>query len=125
MSLNMHHRRALVTITAAAMLDVGLGAWFGIADHIGIPDGLFFATTTATTVGYGDLTARGWLPHVLAVAMMITIIPLFAATFSLFTTGLASKDIRGRLGAAEKRIKDHVEARLQHHLKGAASDPQV
>jgi hypothetical protein len=122
--VNIHHRRAVATIAAAALLDVGLGAWFGIADHIGVLDGLFFATTTATTVGYGDLTARGWLPHVLAVAMMITVIPLFAATFSLFTTGLASQDVRGRLGAAEKRIKDHVEARLLHHMKGAAGEPQ-
>jgi len=117
--VNVHHRGALATIAAAALLDVGLGAWFGVADHIGVPDGLYFATTTATTVGYGDLAARGWLPHVLAVAMMITITPLFAATFSLFTSGLA--DVAG----AEARIKKHVNGALRHHLKGAASDPQV
>jgi len=119
-SLHVHHRRALATIAAAALLDTGLGAWFGIADHIGVPDGLFFATTTATTVGYGDLTAHGWLPHVIAVGIMITVIPLFAAAFSLFTSGLA--DVAG----AEARIKRHVNGALLHHLpKGAASDPKV
>lgn len=116
--MNAHHKGAIATITAAALLDVGLGAWFGIADHIGIPDGLFFATTTATTVGYGDLVAHGWLPHLLAVAMQITVIPLFAATFSLFTSGLA--DVSG----AEDRIKRHVNGALRHHLsKGVSNDP--
>jgi voltage-gated potassium channel len=109
--MHRHHSRALLTIAAATALDAALGAWFGAADHIGIPDGLFFATTTATTVGYGDLTAHGWLPHVLAVIMMLTVIPLFAATFSLLTSGLASQDIHARVTAAEKRIKDHVDKR--------------
>jgi voltage-gated potassium channel len=117
--MHRHHAAALTVITAAVVLDAGLGAWFGTADHIGVPDGLFFATTTATTVGYGDLTAHGWLPHVLAVIMMLTVIPLFTAAFSLFTSGLAAQDMRRRLAAAEKRIKDHTEARLSRHLKEA------
>jgi len=114
--VHRHLNAAAATIAAAAVLDLGLGTWFGIADHIGIPDGLFFATTTATTVGYGDLTARGWLPHLLAVAMMITVIPLFAAAFSLLTSGLAA----GHVAGAEARIKQHVEDRLRHHLGGTS-----
>jgi hypothetical protein len=123
--MHRHHSAALGTVTAAVVLDAALGVWFGAADHIGIPDGLFFATTTATTVGYGDLTAHGWLPHLLAVTMMLTVIPLFAATFSLFTSGLASESVHARLAAAEQRIKDHTEARLRHHLKGAAGEPTL
>jgi hypothetical protein len=91
--VDRHHIAAVVTVSVAALGDVILGTAFGYADHIGVPAGLFFAVTTATTVGYGDITPHGWLPHLLAVTMMVTIIPLFGATFSLFTSGLASARI--------------------------------
>jgi len=113
------HRAALVTIATAAVLDTGLGVAFGAADHIGAWRGLFFAVTTATTVGYGDLTAHGWLPHLLAVAMMLLVVPLFGAAFSLFTSGLTVTHVRG----AEKRIKAHLEERLKAHHKALASHP--
>lgn len=100
-----HHGLALITIGTAAALDTALGAAFGVADHIGIPRGLYFATTTATTVGYGDITPRGALPHLLAVAIMLTVIPLFGASFSLFTSGLSSWHV----ARAEERIRGHVE----------------
>jgi voltage-gated potassium channel len=107
-----NHRRALVTITAAVALDTALGLSFGAADHIGPANGLYFATTTATTVGYGDITPQGWLPHVLAVAIMVTVIPLFAATFSLLTSGLTA----GHVTASEHRVKAHIERRFREHL---------
>lgn len=88
--MHHHHRAAVVTITLASAGDVALGTAFGVADRIGVADGLYFAVTTATTVGYGDITPRGWLAHILAVMMMLLIIPLFAATFSLLTSGLTS-----------------------------------
>lgn len=87
MSLNVHHSRALRVLAVAITADVGLGIAFGYADHVGIGNGLFFATVTATTVGYGDVLAHGWLPHLLAVIIMLTVIPLFASVFSLLTTG--------------------------------------
>ena len=110
--MQRHHSLALTTVTLAAAGDAILGTAFGLAQHTSIPDGLFFAVTTATTVGYGDITPRGWLPHLLAVAMMITIVPLFAATFSLFTSGLTSLHVE----ASEERVKAHLEERLRHHL---------
>ena len=123
--MHSHHARALTVIGAAAVLDAGLGIAFAAADHISAPDGLYWSVTTATTVGYGDIVPRGWVAHVLAVGVMLTVIPLFGAAFSLFTSGLASESVHARLAAAEKRIKDHTEARLRHHLKGGACDPQV
>jgi voltage-gated potassium channel len=123
--VHSHHRRALTVISAAAILDAGLGLAFAASDHISAADGLYWATTTATTVGYGDIVPRGWVAHILAVGVMITVIPLFGAAFSLFTSGLASESVHARIAAAEKRIKDHTEARLRHHLKGAADEPQV
>jgi voltage-gated potassium channel len=105
-----HHKAALITVSAAAVLDILLGAAFGVADHVGVWDGLYFATTTATTVGYGDIAAHGWLPHVLAVVMMITVIPLFAATFSLFTSGLANIHVQ----RAERAISDAADDIKEH-----------
>lgn len=96
--MNAHHRRAVRVLALAGALDAMLGVTFGIAQHCGIASGLYFATVTATTVGYGDITPRGWLPHLLAVAMMLTVIPLFAATFSLLTTGLTADHVDRRHG---------------------------
>jgi voltage-gated potassium channel len=106
------HRRALAVLGAAAALDALLGLAFAAADRISVPDGLYFATTTATTVGYGDITPHGWGPHLIAVLMMLTVIPLFASAFSLLTSGLTA----GHVAASEKRVKAHIEKRLREHL---------
>ena len=104
MSLNMHHRRAGRVLATAVTLDVALGVAFGLADHVGAWDGLYFATVTATTVGYGDVIPHGWGPHVLAVLIMCTVIPLFASVFSLVTTGLTADHVDVR----HRELKRHV-----------------
>jgi ion channel len=96
--MHRHHRRAIITITAAVLLDAGLGIVFGWSDHVGPWNGLYWAEVTGTTTGYGDITPRGWLPHLIACAVMATVIPLVTATFSLMTSGLTSQD-----------VKDHVD----------------
>lgn len=112
--MHRHHGIAVLTITAAALLDAGLGAAFAAADHVSIPDGLYWSVTTATTVGYGDITPRGAAAHLIAVTVMLTVIPLVGAVFSLFTSGLAAVQVQ----VSEARIKRHVEDRLRHHLTG-------
>jgi voltage-gated potassium channel Kch len=103
-----HRRLALLTVLTAMALDAVFGIAFGFVDHVGPATGLYFATTTATTVGYGDILPRGWLPHLLAVLIMLTVVPLFAATFSLFTSALGSV----HLTAAERRLNSRIDA---HH----------
>ena len=41
-------------------------------------------------------------------------VPLFGATFSLFTSGLTGSHV----AASERRVKAHLEDRLRHHLEG-------
>jgi hypothetical protein len=104
------HRAALITILTAAVLDL-LCAWaFSVAEHITFVLACYWAVTTATTVGYGDVLPRTGAGHVIAVITMLTCIPLFAATFSLFTSGLTSAHVEN----SESRIAGHVSAARDH-----------
>lgn len=118
MTLHAHHRRALAVIAVAAVLDLALGAAFGAADRIGTWNGLYFSTSVATTSGNSPYYPHGWLPYTLAVAMHVTMIPLWLAAFSLFTSGLTGSQVRDSMQDTEARIKDHVNGALRHHLGG-------
>lgn len=113
------HGRAVIVLLLAAFSDAALGLWFAAAQHISGWNGLYFAVTTGTTVGYGDITPHGRAAHLIAVAIMLIAIPLFGASFALFTSTLTTCHVRAHLDGAERRIKAHTEARLQHHLEKA------
>lgn len=104
-----HHRLALVTIGAALTLDVILGLAFAAVTP-GLPwwHGLFCSLANAVTDG-GDVGPRTGPGYAITALQYLTVVPLFAATFSLFTSGLAGIHIR----AAEERIKAHVEDQLK------------
>ena len=107
-------RRILTILGLSVALDVIFGVLFAFAQHIPVGTGLYFATTTASTVGYGDVTPHGWVPHVIAVAMMITVIPLFASVFSLFTTALTTAHVDRKHKALMDKMHEHHEALLKH-----------
>lgn len=107
--MNVHHRRAARVLALAAGLDVAAGLAFGAAQGCGPWTGLYWATTTATTVGYGDVTPHGWLPHVIAVVVYLTVIPLFASVFALVTTGLTADHVDTR----HQELCDHVSAQAR------------
>lgn len=100
----MHHRRAARLFAAVIVLDLGLGALFGLAEHVGAWNGMYFAIVTVTTVGYGDITPHGWLPHLLAVAIMLLIVPLWSAVFSLVTTGLTADHVDKRHAEIHEKL---------------------
>lgn len=122
------HSTALITIACALALDMGLGEAFSAVEGVGWFRGIYWALATATTVGYGDVYPHTRIGRIIAVIAFLTVIPLFAATFSLFTAGVSTVKIRTHLHHSEQRIKDHVEERLaEHHesIQQAISAGQV
>ena len=111
MTWRRHHRRALITIAAALALDAIGGLAFAAAEHLSATLGLYWALSTATTVGYGDIVPRATAGHLISVVVMLTVIPLFAATFSLVTSGLTTTHVHAE-GAAARRRLDHI---IKHH----------
>jgi voltage-gated potassium channel len=74
-------KRGPLLIAAAAAATAGWGALFSATQHVSMLAGCYWALTTATTVGYGDVTVRGDGGRLLAMAVMLTAIPLLAAAF--------------------------------------------
>jgi len=105
------HRRALATIAVAVALDVAAGVGFAGTEHVSVGLGLYWAVATATTVGYGDVTPHTLGGHLIAVLAMLTVIPLFAATFSLLTSGMTATHVHAE-GAAARRRLEHI---IRHH----------
>lgn len=117
--MHRHASRALKVLTVAVSLDALAGFAFAQVEHVAVVTGLYWAVTTATTVGYGDVTPDSWGGKLLAVIVMLTVIPLFAASFSLLTSGLTSSQVSD----SEERLKRHFEDRLRSHLrKGTSAD---
>jgi hypothetical protein len=125
-SFRSRHRTALATIGVAVVLDVVLGLLFSVSDHVPAWDGLYFSTVTATTVGYGDIIPHGWGPHVLAVLIMVTVIPLFGASFSLFTSGLSALRVHRavRPVTEDAQAARKIAADLFEHVTGDAHELQ-
>ena len=108
-------RRAAFVLVLSVTLDGLFGVMFAFAQHVSVWNGLYFATTTGSTVGYGDITPRGWAPHLLAVAMMILVIPLFSSVFALLATALTTAHVDAR----HARLMAHIDRRhdeLKKHV---------
>lgn len=108
------NRRAFVTIAIAGVLDLGAAILFAAVEHVSIGLALYWSVTTATTVGYGDITPHTGAGHVVAIVVMLTVIPLFAATFSLLTSGLTAVHV--------SRENKGLHAKLNHII---ANHPDI
>jgi voltage-gated potassium channel len=92
-----HHRRNIAMLLAAAFACVlaGGGAFAAVYPG-GLPfsTGLYWAITTATTVGYGDVTPKNGIGRLIASLTMLTTIPLLASVFALLTGGVVAAGVR-------------------------------
>lgn len=88
--------RILLTF-AISIVFVG-GAAFSIAEGVSLGTGIYWAVTTATTVGYGDVIPKDTAGRIIAIVVMLSTIPVFAAVFAMFAGASALTHLRRLLG---------------------------
>jgi voltage-gated potassium channel len=94
--LKRHPPLALLILAATCTL---LGAWaFSATQHVPFTTGVYWAITTATTVGYGDVTPKSGIGRLIAVGVMLTAIPLFGGVFALLAAIVTATRLRRMLG---------------------------
>jgi voltage-gated potassium channel len=90
--------RELALIALAFVIVLIGAALFSLTEHIGFGTAVYWAVTTATTVGYGDVTPHNTAGRVIAAGVMLTTIPIVGAVFALFAGASAVSRIRRLLG---------------------------
>src|ERR1700683_373081 len=89
------HRRHVGVRLGSVAAVVLIGAWlFSLAENLPFTTGLYWAITTATTVGYGDVTPHNPIGRLLASFIMLTTIPMLAAAFALLAGAAAVAGVR-------------------------------
>ena len=81
----------LLSVVGVVLLGAGL---FALAEDLPYTTGLYWAVTTATTVGYGDITPHNPIGRLIASLVMLTAIPMLAAAFALVSGAAAAAGIR-------------------------------
>lgn len=93
--LNLRPRfHAMLLIGGAAICVVVGGTVYSLTQHVAVTTGWYWAITTATTVGYGDVTPKTASGRFLASAVMLTSIPLLAAAFAVVTGSAVANRVR-------------------------------
>ncbi len=100
-----HLRRgsAAVLLLLAAVAILAGAAAFSSFESVSFGTGLYWAITTATTVGYGDVTPHNTAGRVVATVEMLTAIPLFAGVFATVTASASAIRLR-RLLEIDRRL---------------------
>lgn len=97
------HRKHAAILLATALGCMLIGAeLFSATQHLPFGKSVYWSITTATTVGYGDVTPSNPAGEVIASAVMLTTIPLLAAVFALLTGAAVASGIRRILAMRDK-----------------------
>ena len=89
-----HRRHVSVLLGAVAVVVLLGGALFASAEDLPFTTGLYWAITTATTVGYGDVTPHNAVGRLVASLVMLTTIPMLAAAFAIVSGAAAAAGVR-------------------------------
>ena len=87
------HQMLWLTGFIAVIVFVSAGL-FALTQHLSYFVGLYWAVTTITTVGYGDVTPHNTIGRVIAMGTMLTAIPLAGLAFGGWAASLVSLHIR-------------------------------
>jgi voltage-gated potassium channel len=89
------HRRHVLVLLSSVIAVVLIGAGlFALAEDLPYTTGLYWAVTSATTVGYGDVTPHNPIGRLIASLVMLTTIPLLAAAFAIVSGAAAAAGVR-------------------------------
>ncbi len=89
------HRRHVAVLLGSVVVVVLIGGGlFALAEDLPYTTGLYWAVTTATTVGYGDITPHNPIGRLIASLVMLITIPMLAAAFALVSGAAAAAGIR-------------------------------
>jgi voltage-gated potassium channel len=94
----LRHRRVWSLIAVAVLIILIGAALFALTQHDSYWLALYWAITTATTVGYGDVLPHNTVGRIIASAVMLTTIPIVGAIFGILAGASAVKQIRRFLG---------------------------
>ncbi len=93
--INLRPRlHAMLLIGAAIFFVVVGGLIFAATQHLPVTTGWYWAITTATTVGYGDVTPKNASGRFVASVVMLTTIPLLAGAFAVITGSAVARGVR-------------------------------
>lgn len=110
--MSNHRHGFLAAWLGSWALAAGGGLLYAHVENVSAGLGIYWAVTTVTTVGYGDITPHTAAGYWIASGTMILAIPVWSLAFSFFSSWLVSIN----LDSVEEAIKDHHEKRLIHHL---------
>jgi voltage-gated potassium channel len=97
--VNTLTRRSVAALLCFAVVMLVLGAAaFSLTQHMSFGLALYWAVTTATTVGYGDVDPKNTAGRVIANVVMLTTIPAVGAVFAIWTSSAVIKHIRRLFG---------------------------
>lgn len=91
-----HHWFAL----AALGFMLAGAAGFAATDHVSFGLACYWALSTASTVGYGDISPRTTPAHWVAAGVMLTAIPCLAAAFASLTALHLHRHVRDHIDRA-------------------------
>ncbi|HEX4109282.1 MAG TPA: ion channel [Solirubrobacteraceae bacterium] len=94
--------RVYVLIGLAGVIILVGAALFSACEHVSYGIGLYWSVTTATTVGYGDVTPHNSAGRVIAAGVMLTTIPIVGAVFALVAGTTVLTRLRRLLGMDSK-----------------------
>lgn len=80
-----------------------------------IPEAIWWAIVTMTTVGYGDYTPLSPFSRVLSVVIMFAGISLMAMLSGTIASRLVTKRLRANQGLMDIKVKDHIIICGWHH----------
>jgi voltage-gated potassium channel len=95
-SLGRYRELALIGLAVVIVL-VGAGL-FSLSEGVGYGLALYWSITTATTVGYGDVTPHNTAGRLIATGVMLTTIPIVGAVFALLAGASVLARIRRLFG---------------------------